>query len=174
MTVSPPITSAPASDNGSTNPTMFTPYSGWSRIFCATSLAIESTPTMTAFWTGTVACARTSSPDSSELDEEDGEHPEGEEFRWIGLGQTGDPRPREEEERPDRDEVEDADEIVRSRVTGPFLIAIVEAVQPCKQNPSGERDHEEQDLATVGDRVRWAYSRPEEHHGDRECQHQPG
>ena len=71
----------------------------------------------------------------------------------------------EEEERPDRHELEDADEIVERGMTRALLVAIVEAVQPSQQDPAGKRRHEEWDLAAVLDRVVGPDGGPEEEDG---------
>ena len=103
--------------------------------------------------------------DARERDERDREYPEREQLGRVRLREPRHPRGREEEERPDRHEVEDADEIVERGMTRALLVAIVEAVQPSQHDPAGKRHEEEWDLAAVLDRVVGPDGGPEEEDG---------
>ena len=83
---------------------------------------------------------------ASEGDESDRRRPEQHQLRRRRMGEPGEVRADGEDPRADRDHVEDAREVVRGRVVGPLLVALVEAVQLRDDDPAGHGGEEGEDL----------------------------
>ena len=64
----------------------------------------------------------------------------------FGYGRSEDVRDDEEAPRPQRYDLEDADDVVDRRVVGSLLVTVVEAVDPREQDPERKRRDEEGDL----------------------------
>ena len=62
-------------------------------------------------------------------------------------------RDDEKTPRPERHDLEHADDVVDRRVIGALLVAIVEPVDPGQQDPEREGSHEERDLPDRRDAV---------------------
>ena len=86
-------------------------------------------------------------------DQEHGQEPEDSEPSQDGLHEVC--RDAEEREDPDsdRDAAKDADDVVDGRVIGPLLVPVVEALEPEKEDPAGDREQERQVLEARGDPV---------------------
>lgn len=69
--------------------------------------------------------------------------------------------------------MEEADEIVGSRVVSMTLIPVVETVGLDQDHPQGQRRNEEEKLAARADQIDILSARKESR-GDLECHHQPG
>ena len=68
----------------------------------------------------------------------DGEEPEHDEPAQARMRKTEDARDDEEAPRPERHDLEHADDVVDRRVVGAFLVAIVEPVDPSRAAPRAE------------------------------------
>ena len=67
---------------------------------------------------------------------------------WVTRGEPG---AGKEDPRADRDEVEDADDVVGRRVVRSLLVAVVEAVELGGDDPAGQADDEEdEELGDIG------------------------
>jgi uracil-DNA glycosylase len=87
-------------------------------------------------------------------DEGDRARPEDEELHEVGPREIRQPRARQEEPHADRDEVEDAGQVVHRRVVGPLLVPVVEPVELRADDPDGKRGEEEQRLEAARERPR--------------------
>ena len=84
-------------------------------------------------------------------DEQDRERPEEGGLLQIGMGDLGEPGAGKENPGADRDQVEDADDVVGRRMIRSLLIPIVEPVELGGDHPRGQADHEEdEELGDVG------------------------
>ena len=93
-------------------------------------------------------------------------------------------RAGEKDPRAEGDHVQDADEIVRRRVVGPLLVAVVEPVQLGEHDPGRQRREEEDELGLERDALRGSLARrhlrgeernrePEQVGGEQHAAHQP-
>ncbi len=60
----------------------------------------------------------------------------------------GEPRNDDQQPGTNRDEVKDADDVVRRAMVGALLIAVVQAVEPGHQRPTWQRGHEQDQFVT--------------------------
>jgi hypothetical protein len=79
-------------------------------------------------------------------DGHDGEEPEAEQPRKPRIGFMRDRRKGEEEPAAHRDQLEDADEVVRSRVVGALLVLVVETVELRHDHPGRQAQAEDEQL----------------------------
>ena len=80
-------------------------------------------------------------------------------------------RGNEEAPRAERDDLDDADDVVDRRVVRSLLVPVVEAVDPREQHPQRKARHEEGDLPTGRDPIRSRIRRREVHGDDiRACE----
>ena len=78
--------------------------------------------------------------------EDDGEQPEEDEPRHVRARAAGEPRGDEERPRAERDELEDADDLVDRRVVDVLLVAVVQPVELGRDDPERQRQHEDGEL----------------------------
>ena len=76
--------------------------------------------------------------------EDDGEQPEEDEPRHVRAREAGEPRSDEERPRAERDELEDADDLVDRRVVDVLLVAVVQPVELGRDDPERQRQHQDQ------------------------------
>ena len=86
-------------------------------------------------------------------DERDREQPEDDEPLRLRRGEPCQPRQHLEEPRSERDDDEDADELVHGRVVGALLVPLVVALQLREHQPHRQRQEEEEDLAARLDAI---------------------
>ena len=87
-------------------------------------------------------------------DQCDGCRPEDRDLARRRMGEIRQVQPEDEQARADRDHVEHARELVAGRVVGALLVALVEAVELCDDDPGRKGQYEEDELRTGCDAVR--------------------
>src|SRR5688572_17643133 len=95
-------------------------------------------------------------------DERDREQPEDSQLLLVWIGQTSDPREREEQPHADGHEVENTDELVHGRVVGQLLVEVVEAVELRADDPGRKRQDEHEQLEAERERAGLAVTPGEE------------
>jgi hypothetical protein len=103
---------------------------------------------------GRVPAAIATRARTPERDEHRGERPEGGDAPKLRVGETAEVRAGEEHPCPERDHVQDADQVVGRRVVGPLLVAVVETVELGEDDPAGKRREEEEVLGLECDSPR--------------------
>jgi hypothetical protein len=108
---------------------------------------------------GLVAPAESSRRSARQRDENDGKRPEEGEAAQVRRRETAEPGAGKEQPRADRDEVEHTGQVVGCRVVRALLVSVVEPVDLRQDNPDGESQSEEQELALEGDSISGATER---------------
>ncbi len=128
---------------GSRNPTTLTPYSGWLMSLRATSCPTSPAPRMIAFCWKEALCRHLAADHRpGQRQHEHGREPERDELVQLDRAHPGEQAAREQEPAADRDDVEDADDVVHAGVVRVPLVAVVEAVQLGHDRPEGQREQE--------------------------------
>ena len=80
--------------------------------------------------------------------EHDGEEPEEEEPRHVRAGAAGKPRRDKKRPRAERDELEDADDLINRRVVDVLLVAVVQPEELGRDDPQRQCQHHYRELNT--------------------------
>ena len=132
-----------ASAASSTKPTRLMPYSGCRSSLRATRWPTSPAPTMIVFCRYVMLRAAPVARDrAGDGDERDRERPERHRLRQARRGSSEQPVSEEQEPDADRDQMEDAAELVRGRMVRALLVLLVQAVEPCDQDPAGNGGEE--------------------------------
>ncbi len=90
---------------------------------------------------------------AQERDERNGEEPEHDQPPQVRVRKVENMRDDEEAPRPQRHDLEDADDVVDRGVVGSLLVTVVEAVDAREQHPERKGGEEESDLPDRRDLV---------------------
>ena len=120
-----------------------------------------------------LASADHADEDAEEPDEADRERPEHHEPLERRMGELDDVRADEEDPGSDRDDLEDAEEVVDGRVIGALLVAVVQPVQRARESPRAGRLAQNRTSSHCGTTVSTGVGRRNDSLRDDERGHEP-